>query len=814
MTPEELAHIKRVEQLALKVRLLYFQAAREAAKFATLPNYDPKKPFSVENYPNTKRGMQKMMQELFQDTKQTIIEGIDKEWYEANRNLDAKVRAKSQRPEPPKEWMQHNEAARDAFKARVDGNGLNLSKRVWNMTEQFKQEMELAIDLGLSEGKSAAELSRDIRSYLNEPDKLFRKVRNKETGRLQLSKAAKAYHPGQGVYRSSYKNAMRLARTETNMAFRSADHERSQQLDFILGFEVKLSKSHPVRDICDDLKGKYPKGFKFVGWHTQCFCYKVLLEMDEAEFNRVEDMLLAGEDISGYQSPNALGSVPKGMSDWIKITAPRAQNWANMPYFVRDNFKGGRIENGLDKTKLVPKGTKPVKAAKAPTPAPVKRVKTEAEKVAIQKAWDKRGVDRLLVEHNTIVREARQHLGTPSPVLKALSMETADDIRGTYSIINSGKRADKAIGDIRKDIEIFKKKLEIKKAWNERAIIVQMNDVLDNAQGWVRQYGMETVSKIHAGAKARFSAWSKLSLGEQEIKLKETLASLSRGAPGTSLDISKQAYLKQLAKVQKELLEQAKSVKEPKTGFAAIKYKKQTKTEVKDMLRSAVNNNSKLKIPSGSGAQADLIENYTRVMDGFDMDEFIKDLTVSLNKRGVDIENISLNSPWNNAISIEIEAKGMSMTRTFTLAKDGLREVAHDFFKLSSRYQSGGLSKELFGHLHKQYLKSNMSRVKVHANIDVGGYTWGRYGFAVESRYQAERFLQGAVNNAALRNEGQKAIIAWYKKNPDSAPFPMNLFADIPGFKQWMLGTDWKGTLHLKNPLMRKRFEDYLLGKI
>lgn len=360
MTLEELAHNKRVEALALKVRLIYAQAAREAARFATLPNYDPNKPFSVENYPNTKRGFDKMMRELFEQTKSTITEGIDKEWYEVNKNLDKLAR--SRRPDPPKEWMQHNEKAREAFKARKE-SGMDLSTRVWNLSEQFKQEMELAIDVALTDGRSAAELSRDIRQYLNEPDKLFRRVRNKETGKLQLSKAAKAYHPGRGVYRSSYKNAMRLARTETNMAYRNADHERFQQLDFVIGFEVHLSNNHPVSDICDYLKGKYPKGFKYSGWHPHCRCYVTTIMMDDKEFNEVEDKLLAGEDISGYQSPNAITTFPKGMADWVKINAPRAQNWANMPYFVRDNFIDGRIEKGLDKKRFTTKA-KPAKAAK------------------------------------------------------------------------------------------------------------------------------------------------------------------------------------------------------------------------------------------------------------------------------------------------------------------------------------------------------------------------------------------------------------------------------------------------------------------
>lgn len=46
-------------------------------------------------------------------------------------------------------------------------------------------------------------------------ERLYRRVRGAD-GKLHLSKAAKAYHPSQGVYRSSYKNAMRLTRTECN----------------------------------------------------------------------------------------------------------------------------------------------------------------------------------------------------------------------------------------------------------------------------------------------------------------------------------------------------------------------------------------------------------------------------------------------------------------------------------------------------------------------------------------------------------------------------------------------------------------------
>ena len=107
-------------------------------------------------------------------------------------------------------------------------------------------------------------MARDLKQYLKHPDKLFRRVRD-ERGILHFSKNAAAFHPGQGVYRSSYQNARRLAVTETNMAYRTADHERWQNLDFVVGIEIHLSSNHtckgrdgkPYRfeDICDQLQG-------------------------------------------------------------------------------------------------------------------------------------------------------------------------------------------------------------------------------------------------------------------------------------------------------------------------------------------------------------------------------------------------------------------------------------------------------------------------------------------------------------------------------------------------------------------------------
>ena len=146
------------------------------------------------------------------------------------------------------------------------------SARVWNLSKQYRTEIEMALDIAISEGTPANELAPTLKKYLRNPDSLFRRYRDKN-GVLQLSKKAKEYHSGQGVYRSAYKNAERLARTEINIAYRKADIERWQSMDMIAGYEIKRSR-HPYGcEICDMMKGVYPKSFVWVGNHPNCRCY-------------------------------------------------------------------------------------------------------------------------------------------------------------------------------------------------------------------------------------------------------------------------------------------------------------------------------------------------------------------------------------------------------------------------------------------------------------------------------------------------------------------------------------------------------------
>lgn len=345
-------HKENLAKRARKVQQLYDAAVKRIAQAAapSLFDADPQKEFHFEDFPALKKEMEALMQDLGSSLQANIEDGDQESWTLSNTKNDAMVDSIIGKKKLPaktvKAWKHPHLEALNAFIARKEA-GMNLSRRVWNLTQQFKSEMELALELGMGEGKSAAALSRDIRKYLVEPNKLFRRVRDK-SGALRLSKAAAAYHPGQGVYRSSYKNALRMTATENNIAYRTADHNRWQALPFVIGIEIHISNNHPTEDICDLFDGKrFPKDFKFTGWHPWCRCYAVSVLASQEEMDAYTTALMNGEDVSNWKFTGQVEKMPKEFNKWMKDNQARIENATSMPYFIKDNFKDGDPAKGL-----------------------------------------------------------------------------------------------------------------------------------------------------------------------------------------------------------------------------------------------------------------------------------------------------------------------------------------------------------------------------------------------------------------------------------------------------------------------------------
>lgn len=397
----------RTEHYADNVRRLYATATDELLKLSAMKaSNGVSAAFSFSDNKRLSEQANAILRALYSGVYNEIKGGVIAEWENANKSCDALITSifgkKVKENDHYARYFARNKESVDAFfKRKSEYGGLNLSQRVWKYVGDFKTEMEMALSVAMGEGKSAATISREVRKYLQRPDMMFRRFRVKTGeqdifdadgnvvgkepvyGRVWKRKVVDAvtgnvswqtvnlkdYSFGRGVYRSSYKNAMRLARTETNMAYRTADQERWRQLDFVIGYRVVLSDNHPEPDICNDLsarrgekgsRGVYPKDFVFKGWHPQCRCYVVPILADDKEFDKIQEAILNDEPIP--ESKNAIREPNKFFQDWWKSNKKRVSDAQSLPYWVKDN----------------PKYTK------------IKREKTDAEKQSIQKRWNER----------------------------------------------------------------------------------------------------------------------------------------------------------------------------------------------------------------------------------------------------------------------------------------------------------------------------------------------------------------------------------------------------------------------------------------
>lgn len=419
---ETAARIKRTEAYAERVRAMFAATVNQIlALNRTLPKLQPGEMFSFDAQSLKKQNeVERLLRQLHSVATMAIQQGITLEWGQANAAADTLVKSvfgQEVLSSPEfKAWGGRNGAAMQAFINRSE-KGLNLSDRVWKAVRQLREEMEVAITISVGEGQSAQKISQSVRQYLNDPDLMFRRFRYKAGEEIEYDEDGNEigkkiiwgrkwkkrikkpdgtygwidydrdeYKTGAGVYKSSAKNAMRVARTETNIAYRRADHERWQTMDFVLGQRVSMSKDHPKKDICDKLAGDYPKDFVFDGWHPQCFCYVTPITIPPEETAKLTEMMLNGEDWRGelarLKRGREITSYPDNFKQWVTDNADNiqaARDRGTEPYFIRNNARA--IDNIINPPKaLTPKEIAAQRHA----------ARTEEDKQKILNAWQER----------------------------------------------------------------------------------------------------------------------------------------------------------------------------------------------------------------------------------------------------------------------------------------------------------------------------------------------------------------------------------------------------------------------------------------
>lgn len=323
---------KRLAKYVMLVESIYEDLNLEAAKIVGITDFtiDSDRTFMWSDYPQTRKRIRDLQERFVEDIGSVIYSGTSEEWKNSNEVQDLLANKVLQTygatigKEKYEILYQPNNDALKAFQQRKD-KGFTISDKLWNQSTLYKQELEEAISCAIQKGTSAITLSKQISKYLLDFPQLQKDYRER------FGKASRSMDC---EYRS-----IRLAASEINMAYRQAENLRWQQMDFVVGYEIKLSNNHtcngkPFQDICDILAGKYPKDFQWTGWHPLCRCYKIPILKTEEEFWEWD-----GRSEASTASVNEVKDVPDSFKKWINENIQRAKSWDSAPYFIRDNDK-------------------------------------------------------------------------------------------------------------------------------------------------------------------------------------------------------------------------------------------------------------------------------------------------------------------------------------------------------------------------------------------------------------------------------------------------------------------------------------------
>ena len=166
-------------------------------------------------------------------------------------------------------------------------DGKKLSERIWDFTKISRENLHGIVNAGISQGRSAVEISKSIDKYLGVTGKAY-------------TTAIKPSITGRGTVKY---NALRMARSEINIAYHIAHQEGAVKSPLVVGVRWNLSGSHPKYDICDELatqdlyglgKGVYPPKHMPEYPHPNCFCHKTDVLAKGQQLMKIIDQINKG----------------------------------------------------------------------------------------------------------------------------------------------------------------------------------------------------------------------------------------------------------------------------------------------------------------------------------------------------------------------------------------------------------------------------------------------------------------------------------------------------------------------------------------
>lgn len=222
--------------------------------------------------------------------------------------------------------------------------------------------------------------------------------------------------------------------------------------------------------------------------------------------------------------------------------------------------------------------------------------------------------------------------------------------------------------------------------------------------------------------------------------------------------------------------------------------------------------------------QIDVIGEYTEVLGNIKPADLIEKISRDLNGSKMVVNSIGSNKYNTVYISGKLEEGGesfASLSREFKKAENGTLTVNHDYFALANENQDRGLAKQFLKGSIATYRELGVSKVETHANINVGGYAWAKYGFVPtqETWDKLRRNLLESLTSYAEKATGNKlelirdATMIAESSNPKGIWAIADMDAAFDGTtfgKRMLFNRDWEGTLDLKDEETMRKFNGYV----
>jgi HK97 family phage major capsid protein/HK97 family phage prohead protease len=138
-------------------------------------------------------------------------------------------------------------------------------------------------------------------------------------------------------------------------------------------------------------------------------------------------------------------------------------------------------------------------------------------------------------------------------------------------------------------------------------------------------------------------------------------------------------------------------------------------------------------------------------------------------------------------------------------------KASSEYFKLSDTKTAAGIGKHMLAANVAFYQHIGLDAVELHANIDVGGYAWAKYGYVPTSRswgYLSDVIIEKISELSGGFAAGDVDTLRDLANSSD--PKAIWAIADSTHGKNLLLGTTWNGVLNLHDPETMERFNAYV----